>query len=93
MVMAFRILGWLEGISFLLLLFVAVPIKYMHGDPQYVKMLGMPHGMLFLGYLLLSYYVGDLLSWNVKTRLLAVLAAVLPFGTFIFERKYLVHKS
>lgn len=89
MVQAFRVMGWLEGLSFLILLFVAMPIKYVYGDPQYVKMMGPIHGFLFLGYLLLGHYVADKLNWDLKTRFLAFISAVLPFGTFIFERKFL----
>ena len=44
----FRIVAFLEGVSYLLLLFLAVPIKYNMGDPAYVKLLGMPHGLLFI---------------------------------------------
>jgi len=46
MKMFFRVVSFLEGTSYLLLLFVAVPIKYWMDDPQYVKLLGMPHGLL-----------------------------------------------
>lgn len=93
MIQAFRVMGWLEGISFLALLFVAMPIKYVYGDPQYVKMMGPIHGFLFLGYLLLGHYVADKLQWNLKTRFFAFIAAVLPFGTFIFEAKHLSPKK
>lgn len=89
MIQGFRVLGWLEGLSFLILLFVAMPLKYAYGDPQYVKMMGPIHGFLFLGYILLSYYVGEHLKWSWKVRFYAFIAAVLPFGTFIFEKKYL----
>lgn len=85
----FRITGWLEGLSFLLLLFVAMPIKYLAHDPFYVKMLGPAHGGLFLAYLVLAYLVGEKLNWPVKVRLYAFVASVLPFGTFVFEKKYL----
>ncbi len=51
----FRVVALLEGVSYLLLLFVAVPIKYFGDDPQYVKMLGMPHGLLFVGYIILAF--------------------------------------
>ena len=50
----FRIISFFEGISYLLLLFVAVPIKYFLGDESYVKTLGMPHGILFIGYIVLA---------------------------------------
>ena len=51
----FRVVSFLEGTSYLLLLFVAVPVKYWMNDPQYVKLLGMPHGLLFVGYILLLF--------------------------------------
>ena len=50
----FRVIAFLEGLSYILLLFIAVPIKYINSDPQYVKMLGMPHGLLFMGYIALA---------------------------------------
>jgi integral membrane protein len=50
---AFRLISFLEGVSYLLLLFIAVPIKYFQGNELYVKILGMPHGILFIGYILL----------------------------------------
>lgn len=93
MIQAFRIMGWLEGLSFLALLFIAMPMKYALGDPQMVKLMGPLHGFLFLGYLLLGHYVADKLGWNLKTRFYAFIAAVLPFGTFVFERKYLAKNT
>ena len=50
----FRIISFLEGASYLLLLFVAVPIKYFQNNEEYVKMLGMPHGLLFMLYIVLA---------------------------------------
>ena len=89
MISAFKILGWLEGASFLTLLFVAMPIKYMLADPSWVKMMGPIHGFLFIGYVLLANFVGDELKWSWGTKFKAFLSAVLPFGTFWFEKKYL----
>lgn len=85
----FRLLGWLEGASFLLLLFVGMPLKYIWGNPVAVKALGMPHGILFIAYVLMAYIIADELHWTFKTRMLAFIASVLPLGTFIFERRYL----
>ena len=55
----FRIVAFLEGVSYLLLLFLAVPIKYNMGDPAYVKLLGMPHGILFVAYIILAFLIKD----------------------------------
>ena len=64
MVNIFRITAFLEGISYLLLLFVTVPIKYLNGDPQYVKLLGMPHGLLFVAYIVLAIWLKPDFKWS-----------------------------
>ena len=66
MVNIFRITAFLEGISYLLLLFVAVPSKYLNGDPQYVKLLGMPHGLLFVAYIVLAIWLKPDFKWSKK---------------------------
>ena len=85
----FRIIAFLEGVSYLLLLFVAVPIKYNLGDPAYVKLLGMPHGLLFMAYLVLAYLLKDDQKWERKTFLIILAASVVPFGTFYIDKKFL----
>lgn len=85
----FRIVSFLEGTSYLLLLFVATPIKYLLDDPQYVKILGMPHGLLFVAYIVLAYLIKDEMKWNGKTFGIVVLASILPFGTFYIDKRYL----
>ena len=89
MVNIFRITAFLEGISYLLLLFVAVPIKYLNGDPQYVKLLGMPHGILFVAYIVLAIWLKPDFKWSKKDFIIVLLASVIPFGTFYVEKKYL----
>lgn len=85
----FRIISFLEGISYLLLLFVAVPIKYFLVDESYVKILGMPHGILFLGYIVLAISIRKKMKWNLKTFLTVLFASIIPFGTFYIDKKYL----
>ena len=85
----FRLISFLEGISYLLLLFIAVPIKYFQGDATYVKMLGMPHGILFMGYIILLILIQKQMKWNLKTMGVVALASVIPFGTFYVDKKYL----
>ena len=89
MKMFFRVVSFLEGTSYLLLLFVAVPIKYWMNDPQYVKLLGMPHGLLFVGYIVLAFLLRSELNWSIKTFVAVLLASILPFGTFYVDKKYL----
>jgi integral membrane protein len=85
----FRIVSFLEGVSYLLLLFVAVPIKYFQGDVSYVKMLGMPHGILFMSYIVLAVILQKKMNWSIKSLGIVVLASVIPFGTFYVDKKYL----
>ncbi len=85
----FRIVAFLEGVSYILLLFIATPIKYLSGDPQYVKLLGMPHGILFILYIILAFMIKPELKWTNKQFGTVLLASIIPFGTFYIERKYL----
>ena len=85
----FRVISFLEGITYLLLLFIAVPIKYSQGDASYVKMLGMPHGILFMGYVVLAIVIQKQMKWNLKTIGIVILASIIPFGTFYVDKKYL----
>ncbi|MBE7629217.1 DUF3817 domain-containing protein [Tenacibaculum piscium] len=88
MINIFKIVSLLEGISYILLLFIAVPIKYLQGDASYVKMLGMPHGLLFVAYIILAIMLKPEQQWNTKTFGIVCVLSLLPFGTF-FVGKYL----
>ena len=81
--------AYLEGVSFLLLLFVAMPMKYLAGEPMAVKALGWIHGLLFVLYVLQAWALAQELKWPTRQLLAALFAAVLPFGPFVFERKFL----
>jgi integral membrane protein len=85
----FRIISFLEGTSYLLLLFVAVPFKYLLGNETYVKMLGMPHGLLFVAYLILAFFMKDKMQWGNRTTSIVMLMSIIPFGTFWVDKKYL----
>ena len=89
MLKLFRFVALLEGISYILLLFIAVPIKYLGNDPKYVKLLGMPHGLLFIGYIFLAILLSSELNWKGKTQRNIFLASIIPFGTFVVDKKYL----
>lgn len=80
-----RITAFLEGVSFLILLGVAMPMKYLAGDPDPVRHVGMIHGFLFMAFLALVLIVKDREDWPMRTVGLAILASVIPFGTFWAE--------
>jgi integral membrane protein len=58
-------------------------------DPQYVKLLGMPHGLLFIGYLVVAFLLKSETKWSIKNFSVILLASILPFGTFYVDKKYL----
>ena len=84
----FRIISFFEGISYLLLLFVAVPIKYFLGDEFYVKILGMPHGILFIGYIILAISIRKKMKWNLKTFLLNASSTCSPSRAALLTGSY-----
>ncbi|PQA54575.1 DUF3817 domain-containing protein [Siphonobacter curvatus] len=82
-----RILGFLEGVSLLVLVFVAVPLKYYGQNPALSKLVGPIHGGLFLLFVINTLSVGVEQNWRFKTTTWKVLlACVVPFGTFYIDR-------
>jgi integral membrane protein len=84
----FKTISFLEGLSYILLLFVGVPLKYFAGNAVLVKSLGMPHGLLFLAYIVLALLVRLRMKWDAKTTFFVLIASLLPFGTFYVNKKY-----
>jgi integral membrane protein len=84
-----RLVGFLEGVSFLLLVGVAMPLKYMAGDPRAVRIVGMAHGILFLAYVAVILQAHLEYRWPAKRSGLLLLASLLPFGPFVADRKLL----
>ncbi len=82
-----RLVGLIEGFSFLLLLFIAMPMKYMMDNPILVKYVGMAHGVLFLLFLLVLFVVCEKQKWSLSMFMLGLIASILPFGPFMFDRK------
>ncbi len=85
----FKIVSFLEGLSYILLLFVGVPLKYLAGNSFLVKSLGMPHGLLFLAYIVIALFVRSIMKWDLKSTFIVLIASLLPFGTFYVNKKYL----
>lgn len=82
-----RWVGLLEGISFLLLLFIAMPMKYIWDNPILVKYVGMGHGVLFILFLLVLFVVCEKQKWSIQIFILGLIASILPFGPFVFDKK------
>jgi integral membrane protein len=83
----FRLVGVLEGISYLVLLGIAMPLKYLADQPGAVKYVGWAHGVLFVAFCLLLLKVWIQYKWSFMKTTGAFIASLLPFGTFLLERK------
>ena len=86
MLPALRAVGFAEGCSFLLLLFVAMPLKYLAAEPRPVQAVGAAHGALWVLFLGLAVAVGVRDRWPASRYLFAFAASVLPGGPFVFDR-------
>jgi integral membrane protein len=80
-----RLIGAVEGASFLLLLFIAMPLKYFGGMPQYVTVIGGIHGALWIAYVASIIDVRRSITWPWARCATAFVASVLPFGPFLLE--------
>lgn len=82
-----RVIGFIEGVSFLLILFVTMPLKYYAEMPGPNKVIGMVHGLLFVLYVLAVVQSKIEYNWPLKKTALALLASIVPFGTFWADAK------
>jgi integral membrane protein len=82
-----RIVGFLEGVSYLLLLLVAMPLKYVWGQPEMVSAVGMAHGVLFLAFCAAVAHAAVAGRWSARRVIGALAAAVVPAGTFVLDAR------
>ena len=82
----FRWVALLEGTSFVLLLFFAMPLKYWAGLPIAVRIVGMVHGLLFVVFVGALFQVALERGWSARRWGVALLSSLVPFGTFAFDR-------
>jgi len=84
-----RIIAILEGISFILLIGIGMPLKYLADIHIVNQVIGMAHGILFLLFVLAVFPVQQLYKWSIITTGLVLISSLLPFGTFIADKKIL----
>jgi integral membrane protein len=83
-----RILAIVEGISYLVLLGVCVPLKYIFDIPEPTRPVGAAHGALFVAYCLWVLIVARQKQWSIGITFISLAASLLPFATFVVEKKY-----
>lgn len=84
-----RVIGFWEGVSFLVLLLVAMPLKYFAGWPAAVSVVGMAHGVLFVLYVLAALHAALEHDWPWKRTAAVLAASVLPAGPFVVDARIL----
>ena len=84
-----RIIAFAEGMSFLILLFIAMPLKYIWQQPQAVRQFGSMHGLLFVLYILLVVLCSIEYRWKFWKVGILLLISVIPFGNFYADKHYL----
>lgn len=89
MVTFFKHVAFWEGISLLLLLFAAMPVKYGLGHDFLVKIVGMTHGILFILYVLGAISIKNTMKWSLTSLLIILFLSLIPLGTFYVDKKYL----
>jgi len=81
-----RVVGLLEGVSLLVLLFIAMPLKYLGGIPDAVRVVGSLHGLFFLMFLVALFRAASEFDWPPRRYLTVAIVAVVPFGVFWLDR-------
>ncbi|WP_323703096.1 DUF3817 domain-containing protein [Mammaliicoccus sp. Dog046] len=84
----YRFTGYLEGGSLLLLVLIAMPIKYMLNNPNVVTVVGMMHGGLFTLYVITLFIMAFIVKVHLKWPIMSFVLAFVPFGTFILDRYF-----
>lgn len=88
----FRQLGIIEGYSYLILLFIAMPLKYWAGFPIAVKIVGMTHGVLFIIFVIYLVAAWQKARWSLYESMLFFIASLIPFGTFYTDKLVKEHE-
>ena len=82
-----RIIGFIEGLSYLLLLGLAMPLKYFADMPMAVTIVGGLHGLLFVLFIIVLGQATFVVRWSGAFAIGAFIASIIPFGTFVLDRK------
>ena len=88
-IQTFRVISLLEALSFIVLLLIAMPVKYLLGNPELVRVVGMAHGILFVLYILGAFVFKNTLNWSNQVLGVVILCSIIPLGPFYVDQKYL----
>jgi integral membrane protein len=83
----YRIAAWVTGVGLLVLVFVAMPLKYFFDTPGPVAVVGMLHGFLYMAYILLTLILAERARWKPLDAVVVALAGTIPIASFVAERR------
>jgi integral membrane protein len=83
----YRVAAWVTGIGLLVLVFVAMPLKYFLGEPRLVAVVGMLHGFLYMAYIVCTLILAERTRWRPLEAVVILLAGTIPIASFVAERQ------
>lgn len=83
----YRVIAWVTGVGLLLLVLVAMPLKYLFGQPELVAIVGVTHGFLYMIYIVCTLLLAERCRWKPLDALLILIAGTIPFASFVAERR------
>jgi integral membrane protein len=84
---AYRVAAWVTGIGLVILVFVAMPLKYFFGQPMLVAIVGMAHGFLYMAYIVITLLLAERCRWRPFDALVILVAGTIPLASFFAERR------
>jgi integral membrane protein len=85
--LAYRISAWVTGVGLLVLVVVAMPLKYIFGQPELVSIVGVAHGFLYMIYIVCTLLLAERCRWKPLDALLILVAGTVPVASFVAERR------
>ena len=82
----YRVAAWVTGIGLLVLVFIAMPLKYLFGQPALVTLVGMLHGFLYMAYIVCTLILAERCRWRPFEAVVILLAGTVPIASFVAER-------
>ena len=83
----YRVAAWVTGIGLLVLVFIAMPLKYFFGEPRPVALVGMMHGFLYMAYIVCTLILAERTRWRPLEAVVILLAGTIPLASFVAERQ------
>ena len=85
--LAYRIAAWVTGVGLLVLVVIAMPLKYVFGQPELVSIVGVAHGFLYMIYIVCTLLLAERCRWKPLDALLILVAGTIPVASFVAERR------